>query len=122
MDLQLRVAASQSDLSAAAKVLDDVFGMSPPATMLRVGFMFDLLRSEQLVLLASDATGVIGTAVRLRGKTHVEGAMLAVLPAHQGAGVGRALFHGTTDWATDNGYDEVRWCVSPQTSAQCRPS
>ncbi|MGH3941525.1 MAG: GNAT family N-acetyltransferase [Pseudonocardiaceae bacterium] len=113
MTIRLRAATAQQDLVAVSEILDGVFGVPKSATMLRVGFMFDLLRTEQLVMLVDNADGPIGASVALRGRAHVELTHMAVLAERQGNGVGRTLFAGVTDWAAENDFDSIRWCVSP---------
>ncbi|MGI8648748.1 MAG: GNAT family N-acetyltransferase [Mycobacteriales bacterium] len=113
MDVQISRPSTQPGLSAVAQVLDDVFGMVAPATMFRVGFMNDLVRSDQLILLAGSAEEPLGALVALRGRNHIEMPDMVVAAEHQGGGIGRRLFEAMTRWAVDEGFREIRWSVSP---------
>ncbi|MGH3427586.1 MAG: GNAT family N-acetyltransferase [Mycobacteriales bacterium] len=113
MNVQISIPTTQSGLSAVAKVLDDVFGVVFPATMFRVGFMHDLVRSDQLILLAGSEEEPLGAILALRARNHVEMPDMAVALRHQGRGIGRALFGAMTQWAVDEGFREIQWSVSP---------
>ncbi len=113
MTIQISRPTTQSGLTAVARVLDEVFEMTAPATMFRVGFMNDFIRSDQLILLAGSDTEPLGAIVALRGRTHIELPDMVVAVSHQGRGIGRQLFEALTQWTRDEGFDEIRWCVSP---------
>lgn len=107
-------ASNQKDLVAVAQVLDTVFGMEAPASMIRVGFLFDFVRCGAPVLLAGSPDAPLGTAVAIRGPEHLELTHMAVMAENQNQGIGRSMFRVLTSWATNQGFDEVRWCVAPQ--------
>jgi GNAT superfamily N-acetyltransferase len=81
--------------------------------MFRVGFMNDLIRSDQLILLAGTEAEPLGAIIALRGRAHIEMPDMVVAASHQGKGVGRRLLQALTQWTHGEGFDEIRCSVSP---------
>jgi len=69
------------------------------------------MASDSRGWLCEDGSNVVGFAMGDRGSGEVQ--VVAVLPGHEGRGIGKALLGQVTDWLFAEGYEEIWLGANP---------
>lgn len=103
--------ADLADLSRVCEVVDRAYGVYVERIGMRPGPMDADYRAQidrGLVWVAAEGKTVLGLIVLVANPDHLLIENVAVDPAHQGAGVGRALLGFAEDTAREVGLDAIR--------------
>lgn len=103
--------ADLADLSAVSEIVDRAYGVYVERIGMRPGPMEADYRAEidrELVWVAAEEETVLGLIVLVENPDHLLIENVAVDPARQGEGVGRALLGFAEDSAREAGLDAIR--------------
>ncbi|HYJ22555.1 MAG TPA: GNAT family N-acetyltransferase [Solirubrobacterales bacterium] len=103
--------ADLADLSIVSEIVDRAYGVYVKRIGMRPGPMDADYRGEidrGVVWVAAEREAVLGLIVLVENPDHLLIENVAVDPAHQGEGVGRALLGFAEDSAREGGLDAIR--------------